>query len=452
MFQIILALLVILVVARLILRGYKAEPVLLLAGLLLMAATQLFGWGKILPSSVPSTGIAALDGFEVIRDLFSSRAAQLGMMIMALMGFAHYMDHIGANAAVVRVATKPLQNLRSPYALLFCSYLMASALQLAIPSATGLAVLLMGTMFPIMLGLGLSAGSAAGVIATSLAVAYTPTAIDAIRGAAAVQQDVVQYVLFSQGPAALVTVLLMGIVHIFWQRHCDRQEGFVPQPAAVSEGEKQGAPALYACLPMLPIVMAVGSSQLFVQGIRLDVTTIVLISMAICMLLELIRLRDAKQVCAGFDVFLKGMGQAFTGVVGLLVAAGVFAHGIKVCGAIDVLIELALHVGLPPFAMAVVFAIVTFAAAMVMGSGNAPFLAFVELIPQIASSMGANAVSMILPMQQASHMGRAVSPVSGVIIAVSSAAHLTPFAVVKRTMVPVVAGLVIHTIIIGVFY
>lgn len=95
--------------------------------------------------------------------------------------------------------------------------------------------------------------------------------------------------------------------------------------------------------------------------------------MAICMLLELIRLRDAKQVCAGFDVFLKGMGQAFTGVVGLLVAAGVFAHGIKVCGAIDVLIELALHVGLPPFAMAVVFAIVTFAAAMVMGSGNAPF-------------------------------------------------------------------------------
>ena len=447
MFQIILALLVILVVARLILRGYKAEPVLLLAGLLLMAATQLFGWGKILPSSVPSTGIAALDGFEVIRDLFSSRAAQLGMMIMALMGFAHYMDHIGANAAVVRVATKPLKNLRSPYALLFCSYLLASALQLAIPSATGLAVLLMGTMFPIMLGLGLSAGSAAGVIATSLAVAYTPSSSSNVPGIST--PILSKVVLFQQNT---LPVLLMGIVHIFWQRHCDRQEGFVPQPAAVSEGEKQGAPALYACLPMLPIVMAVGSSQLFVQGIRLDVTTIVLISMAICMLLELIRLRDAKQVCAGFDVFLKGMGQAFTGVVGLLVAAGVFAHGIKVCGAIDVLIELALHVGLPPFAMTVVFAIVTFAAAMVMGSGNAPFLAFVELIPQIASSMGANAVSMILPMQQASHMGRAVSPVSGVIIAVSSAAHLTPFAVVKRTMVPVVAGLMIHTIIIGVFY
>ncbi|MCZ5310413.1 hypothetical protein O5641_22240 [Escherichia coli] len=53
--------------------------------------------------------------------------------------------------------------------------------------------------------------------------------------------------------------------------------------------------------------------------------------------------------------------------------------------------------GYPPFAMGIVFALVTLAAAVIMGSGNAPFLAFVELIPQIAASMGVNAISMILP-------------------------------------------------------
>ncbi len=71
----------------------------------------------------------------------------------------------------------------------------------------------MGTMFPIMLGLGLSAASAAGVIATSLGVAYTPTAIDAIRGSEAVNMDVVEYVVYHQGPAALATVLIVGISH-----------------------------------------------------------------------------------------------------------------------------------------------------------------------------------------------------------------------------------------------
>lgn len=119
MIQVLIALLVIVVVARLILKGYRAEPVLFIAGLVLMICTALTGWGSVLPKGVAGTGISFLDPFEVMRDLFSTRAADLGLMIMALMGFAHYMDHIGANEAVVRVVTKPLRALRSPYILLF---------------------------------------------------------------------------------------------------------------------------------------------------------------------------------------------------------------------------------------------------------------------------------------------------------------------------------------------
>nr|WP_086939016.1 C4-dicarboxylate transporter DcuC [Thaumasiovibrio occultus] len=453
MIQVLLALLVTVAVARLILKGYRAELVLFTAGFVLIAATQLMNLGPILPKNAIPTGITALDSFEFMRSLFSSRAAGLGLMIMALMGFAQYMDHIGANAAVVRVVTRPLQKLSSPYILLFFSYLLASALQMAIGSATGLAVLLMGTMFPIMLGLGLSAASAAGVIASSLAIAYTPTAIDAITASQAVEMDVVKYVLYHQGPAAVATVLVVGIAHVIWQRHCDKKDNTLPAAAQLSEQADTGtAPSYYALLPMLPIIMAVGTSSLFVEGIKLNIVTIVLICMAICLLVEMGRKRDFKQVCDGFNQFLSGMGVAFTTVVCLLVAAGVFAHGIKTIGAIEQLIAFSEQVGLPPFAMAVVFAIVTLAAAIIMGSGNAPFLAFVELIPQIAASMGANAVAMILPMQQASHMGRAMSPVSGVVIAVASGAKLSPFDVVKRTSVPLLVGFVFHTLVIGIFF
>ncbi|HAT1684228.1 TPA: C4-dicarboxylate ABC transporter [Klebsiella oxytoca] len=452
MIQVIVVLLIITGVARFILKGYQAEPVLFIAGLVLMFCTWLTGWGAVLPGGTVSTGLPVLDPFEVMSNLFSTRAADLGLMIMALMGFAHYMDHIGANEAVVRVVTRPLRRLRSPYILLFFSFLLASLLQLAIPSASGLAVLLMGTMFPILLGLGLSPASAAGVIATSLGVAYTPTAIDAIRGAKAVNMDVVEYVVYHQGPPALVTVLVVGICHYFWQRHCDRKAGTLPQDASLAEVTGRGkAPAFYAVFPMLPVLMAVGSSSLFVSGIRLNIVTIVLIAMAVCMLTEWLRTWDLKAVCEGFSHFLKGMGTAFTGVVGLLVAAGVFAHGIKVTGAIDQVILMAQHAGLPAFAMAVVFALVTLAASIIMGSGNAAFLAFVELVPPIAASMGVNAVGMILPMQQAQHMGRALSPVSGVVIAVSSGARITPFEVVRRTAVPLLVGFITHTIIIGIF-
>ena len=42
----------------------------------------------------------------------------LGMMIMMLCGFATYMTHIGANDMVVKLASKPLRYINSPYLLM----------------------------------------------------------------------------------------------------------------------------------------------------------------------------------------------------------------------------------------------------------------------------------------------------------------------------------------------
>lgn len=452
MIQVIIALLVIVAVARLILRGYKAEPVLLVAGLLLMFCTQLAGWGSVLPKGVATTGIALLDPFEVMRDLFSTRAADLGLMIMALMGFAHYMDHIGANEAVVRVVTRPLRRLQSPYTLLFFSYLLASLLQLAIPSATGLAVLLMGTMFPIMLGLGLSAASAAGVIATSLGVAYTPTAIDAIRGAKAVDMDVVEYVLYHQG--------LRRWRQCWWWGSAMFSGSVTAIGAPVRCRRRRYSSRRIR--PRAPCLLCAAADAADSDGGRL--------LQAVCQR-DQPEYRHHRDDCHGSLHADRAAASARLQVGMRRVqplserdGAGVYRRGRTVGGRRGLC---AWHQGdrchrpadpagrtrrAAPFAMAIVFALVTFAAAIIMGSGNAPFLAFVELIPQIASSMGANAVAMILPMQQASHMGRALSPVSGVVIAVSSGARLSPFEVVRRTSVPLIVGFIFHTALIGLFY
>ncbi|MFA0521744.1 C4-dicarboxylate ABC transporter, partial [Vibrio sp. 10N.222.55.E8] len=58
----------------------------------------------------------------------------------------------------------------------------------------------------------------------------------------------------------------------------------------------------------------------------------------------------------------------------------------------------------------------------------------------------------LMPMQQASAIGRAMSPVSAVVIASATGAKLSPFDVVKRTSVPVLVGFVFHFIIVYAFY
>ncbi|STT53271.1 C4-dicarboxylate transporter DcuC [Klebsiella pneumoniae] len=46
-------------------------------------------------------------------------------------------------------------------------------------------------------------------------------------------------------------------------------------------------------------------------------------------------------------------------------------------------------------------------------------------------------------MLQASNLGRTISPVSGVVVAVAGMAKISPFEVVKRTSVPVLVGLLV---------
>lgn len=56
MIPILTVLIIVVLVARFILKGYKAEPVLLIAGLVLMIFTLALGWGPILLKMSPPQG------------------------------------------------------------------------------------------------------------------------------------------------------------------------------------------------------------------------------------------------------------------------------------------------------------------------------------------------------------------------------------------------------------
>lgn len=144
-------------VGRYIIKGYSATGVLMSGGLLLLIITALMG-KSVLPASAQPTGWTAVDIFEYVKILLMSRGGDLGMLIMVLCGFATYMTHIGANDVVVKLASRPLQAINSPYLLMIAAYFVACLMSLAVSSATGLGVLLMATLFPLMVNVGISRG------------------------------------------------------------------------------------------------------------------------------------------------------------------------------------------------------------------------------------------------------------------------------------------------------
>ncbi len=173
----------------------------------------------------------------------------------------------------------------------------------------------------------------------------------------------------------------------------------------------------------------------------MDVVTAMVIGSVAGLACELLVRRDARAVFKGFQVFFNGIGSSFASVVSLLVCADVFAQGLEVVGAVGYLIDSVRNAGFGVNVMAVIMTLMVGVTAMITGSGVAAFFAFSGLSPGIATKFGVSAVTMILPMQLMAGMGRAISPVSGVIIAVSKAGDCSPFEIVRRTVIPALGGI-----------
>ena len=154
----IIGFITILLVGFLIIRGYNAKGVLFVGGVgLLLIAVAL---GKAIGGE-KSTGLFFVDISNLIFSLMEKRGGGLGLLIMVLIGFSAYMSHIGANDTVIRVLSRPLGHIRSPYFLLLGAFFIGSLLSFAISSATALGAFLMATLFPILTNLGISRPSAA---------------------------------------------------------------------------------------------------------------------------------------------------------------------------------------------------------------------------------------------------------------------------------------------------
>ena len=442
--DLIIGLIAIVLVAYYIVKGYSATGVLMFGGLVLLFISVLMGH-SILPDGVKSTGSTYFDILEYVKYLLGNRGGGLGLMIMVLCGFSVYMTHLGANDVVVKLVSKPLKNIRSPYILMVFAYFLACLMSFAVSSATGLGVLLMATLFPVMVNVGISRGAAAAICASPISIILSPTSGDVVLSAEISKIPLGEFAFGTALPVSIFAILGIAVAHFFWQRYLDKKEGV--QVERINADEiKTTAPNYYAILPLLPII-----GVLIFDGKwglpNLHIVTVMVLCFIITAAVDFLRSFNAKQTFDNLIVAYRGMADAFAGVVMLLVAAGVFAQSLSTIGFITNLIASAQTFGGSAFFMMLVLAVITILATIATGSGNAAFYAFAELIPKLATQMGVNPAFLTIPMLQASNLGRGLSPVSGVVVAVSGMGKISPFEIVKRMSVPMLVGFI--CVIIG---
>lgn len=436
---------------------------LFLIGIVLMYIALLMG-KDISFTDFVSSGVTWLDPFTVVGDQFVSTLTSAGFIILILGGYTGYMSHIGANEVTVSVLAKPIAHIKSPYILVPITFLLGNLLSLVIPSASNLAIILMATLYPVLRQAGMSLLSAAAVIATTATIMPTPLGSDNVAIAAELAKTDMfsgltasDYVFRYHVLVSIPTLLVMALAHYFWQKFMDKRAGSDLTDGDVDLAEVKAVEGsalyrtVYAILPLLPIIMllivfAITSTT----GAKIDLSVELasILSFVIAIICELIRTRKGKETLAGTESFFKGMGGAMP-IVALLVAASVFVIGLKSIGLITELQNA--MTGLSGSGMGFVLPLIlvglTALIVLLSGSGTALFFAMVPLMVPLAAAAGINVLAVSIPMGLAGNLLRAVSPVSAVVMIVAGSIKKSPIDIVRRTSVPMIAGVIVMFIL-----
>lgn len=450
MFGVLCTLFAVVLLAYFVIKNYYPPIILLVLGLILLLIGAYMGNAPV--SAKTATHFLGFDLAQAVTDLTQSRIAGLGLNIMAIGGFATYMNKIGASKALVKLCVRPLSAIHSPYVLLGLTYVVGQCMALFINSAVGLGLLLMASIYPLLVQLGVRRAAAAAVIGSTCCLDLGPSSSNAMRAADLVNTDVVTYFVTGQIPVAVCVIIAVAVGHALVQRWFDRREaakGIADDGAAAAASAEDAfagaGPIHYAILPILPLFLLIIFSPMVYAGIKLGLVTAIIVSILISFVVDLLTRRAFKDVCKDSQAFFEGMGKVFTSTVSLIICAELFALGLTKIGGISTMIQLAAaqqDVGLYLmfFVMIAIMAIAT----LVTGSGNSAFFAFSPLLPEAAASVGYNTMALVVPVQLAAGLARPMSPISGVIIAVSGIAGLTPIDIIRRTIPVMILGLIVN--------
>lgn len=445
MIESLLVLVVLAIVAYLIIKNYHPALSLIAGALVLLLCAVLLGH-SLYPAG-EGTGFAFFDIFLKFKDTIIAQISSAGIVIMILFGYSGYMNVIGANQVAVNILVKPLKKIKSKALFVPLVFLVGNLLSLVVPSASSLAIILMAILYPMLASMGISSLTAAGVIAMTATIMPTPLGADNVIASETLGYNLLTYVAW-HAKISIPTLLIMAIVHYFWQKYCDRKEGaaaFVEiENDNLVKQEEFNVPKIYALLPLLPLllILIVGIAGMFIKGIQMDIFVLTFISFFIAVACETIRHKSYKKIQDSAAEMFRGMGQGFSQVVMLVVGGSLFTTAIQSLGIIDNIMSSVESSASAGLVTALIFSGATTLFGILSGGGLAMFYAVIELIPDIAAKAGIDGILIALPMQMIANLARTISPVAAVVMIVASTVGVSPVRILKRTSVPTIVGII----------
>ncbi|BDM63315.1 anaerobic C4-dicarboxylate transporter DcuC [Shewanella sp. NFH-SH190041] len=424
-----LALAILFITIYLLLKKYETRTVLIGAGLAL--------------AIIAMHPLAALDAFAT-----RMTSSCLIQAICASMGFAYVMKITRCNEHLVFFLSKVL----SKFGIFIIPAAAASTMLIntAIPSAAGCAAAAGATLIPLMLNSKVKpamAGAAilAGTIGSVLSPGWAHNAFVANMAHMEIVDLIAFHTPYSLTIMGITLVLLTLTAVVFrdygFEKHTndDQSTASANNKTGDNEATKIKPNIIYSIIPFVPLVILLTGNSIFPE-----IKTGIAQAMIIGSLAALILTRTNPFNLT--KTFFSGMGSAYGDVIGIIIAASVFAEGLKVSGLVDSFIHILESsrqiaqwgASIGPSIMAIL-----------TGSGDAAAFAFNEAVTPHAQQMGFTIPSLGMLAAIAGSLGRTMSPVAGVTIVCAGMAGVSPMEIIKRTAPAMVVAIILLAVLLG---
>ena len=349
-----------------------------------------------------------------------------GSLIIAIcsaLGFAAVISLTKCDIHLVSLLMKPLKRLG--LFLLPACMIVTSVISTAIPSMAGLSAAVGPTMIPIMIRAGFRPAMAAAAVGGCMMPAYLNPGVSHNPFISKLaSMDIMEFI--GAHASTTVTLGLISIICItitcFVLGDFSKAAANTQQAIEKASNEVEHPNILFAIAPIVPVVLLVVASIWF-KELKMSVATAMLIGTFYALVVTRSNPEEVTKK------FFAGMGNGYAKILGIIIAAGVFAAGLRAAGVIEVFVNYLTHANevaklggsIGPFALAVL-----------TGSGDAAAFAFNEAVTPHAAKFGMQIDNLGYLAMMAAGIGRQASPLAGGIILLSGIA-VSPVEVVKRT-------------------
>ena len=351
----------------------------------------------------------------------------LVMAICSSMGFAFIANYTQCDRSLVHYLAAPIRGL-GVFLIPICTA-VTFFINIAIPSAAGCAAAVGSTLIPVMLRAGIKpAAAAAAVMGGTIGSYLSPGTSHNPFVAEMAGIDVMDFIAFHAMWSILCGVILVVgllVVCMFLGDHkgekvdveAQKNDNFKPNP-------------IKAIMPLVPItILVVGN--VWLPAIKMGVAQAMVLGAVITLLVGFAFDRTNPQEFS--KQFFNGMGKGYADVMGIIIAAGVFAAGLRATGLIDTFVDVLKHSNdiarwggsIGPWIMGTI-----------TGSGDAATMAFNEAVTPHAPEFGMEIKALGALAFLTGALGRTMSPIAGAMVVVAGIAMANPMDVAKRTALP----------------